>query len=143
MLAGGNTGDDGDEGDDLSIYVTADDQPATPFFRVLAFALRDEGVWMHLDWKAVDEIPHAAAHLPDLASLQSFAWDGMALGEDIQDGFDALYVHLAPHGYRLVNFRTDGDYYLVGAVAQTQLPRCIELAGALGVPIEAQGGGAP
>jgi hypothetical protein len=139
LLGSGNAQDDGD---DSSIYVTADDQPATPFFRVLAFALRDEGIWMHLDWKAVDEIPHAASHLPDLAPLQSFTWDGMALGEDISDGFDALDAHLARHGYRLVNYRTDGDYYLVGAVTAEQLPRCIELAHALGVPIEAIDGDA-
>ncbi len=127
--------DDDDSEDDPKLYVAAGDQPATPFFRPLAYALRDEGIWMHLDWKAVDEVANAHAHMPDVAALAHFRWDGMAHGEDISDAFAALDEHLSQHGWRLVSYQTDGDYYMIGVVAADALANVIMLAQSLGVPI--------
>lgn len=124
-----------DDDDNGSVYITATDQPATPFFRQLAFALGEQQIWMHLDWKAVEEISRVHSHLPDLAPLAEFRWDGLAHGEGITDGFIAIDVYLTAHGYRLLNFRTDGDYYMVGAIESDRVERCMEMAGALGVPM--------
>jgi hypothetical protein len=124
-------GDDDNE----AVYVTATDRPATPFFRPLAFALGEQQIWMHLDWKAVEEISRVHSHLPDLAPLAKFRWDGLAHGEGIADGFIAIDVYLAAHGYRLLNFQTDGDYYMVGAIESDRVERCMELGDALGIPM--------
>jgi hypothetical protein len=147
-LAGSSRDREDEHGDEAgvetpeSIYTKPGDGPATPFFRALAYALRDEAVWMHLDWKAADELPHAAAHLPDITALKTFQWDGLAHGEDMHDGFDAMAAHLQRAGWRLIGFDTEGDDYLVGAVAEVDADRCLALAQSLQVPIRPLGDGA-
>jgi hypothetical protein len=138
-VAAGSGDEDGVAADDedgpSSFQLMPDDGPATPFFRAIAYALRDHSVWMHLDWKAADEVAHAAAHLPDIAALRTFRWDGLANGEDMQDGFDALAAHLRMAGWSLISFDTQADDYLIGAVAEVDTARCLALAQALRVPI--------
>lgn len=139
VASSGDDSDNDEEDEPASIHVMADDGPATPFFRVLAYALRDQAVWMQLDWKAADELPNAGAHLPDITALRTFQWDGLANGEDMQDGFDALAAHLRSAGWRLISFDSGGDEYLIGAVAEADADRCLALAQALQLPIRAIG----
>ncbi|MFO1251777.1 MAG: hypothetical protein U1E77_11745 [Inhella sp.] len=124
------------EGDEQELASWPSDRgPAAPFFRALAYELRDQQIWMQLDWKAVDEVPLAYAHLPDLPCLRNFEWGGCEIGEDMQDGLLALDEFLQNQGMRLISFETDGDHYLVGPVRQADYEDSLALARCLGVPL--------
>jgi hypothetical protein len=128
--------DESDEADEQELVSLPSDRgPAAPFFRVLAYELRDWQIWMQLDWKAVDEVPMAYAHLPDLPALRTFEWGGCEIGEDMQDGLLALDEFLQNEGLRLVSFQTDADHYLVGPVRQADYEDTLAVARCLGLPL--------
>lgn len=131
--------DSDEEENGVSIHVVSGESPSMAFFRELRWSLRNEQALMHLDWKAVDELVQAQFHLPDIAALANFSWDGVAEGEDMTDGFLALDEFLSPRGYRVVSCSTDGDYYLIGVIAAGRVERFLELVDALQLPVRLVG----
>ena len=107
----------------------------TPLLDDLIVTLRDAGYLIHIDWKAVDEITHASAHLSAHARMSGFTWDGIANGEGMDTGILAIGAHAAANGLVAFEYQDGSDSHHIGVVDASQRSMLDNIAARLQLPI--------
>ncbi|OYO29035.1 WG repeat-containing protein [Janthinobacterium sp. PC23-8] len=108
------------EQDDPEEEYEGDTPEAACLFLLWSTAADALGHGTTLDWKSVDEIAVIGRHIA-VPALRDFTWNGDEDGASINDGFEAIAHHLAPHGLKLVNMHDGADTYWLAVLRQQDM----------------------
>ena len=105
------------------------------FVDALLVGMRDCGLLMHVDWKATDQIDHASSHLAGHPGMAAFEWTGLAEGEDMRAGIEAIALHAAENGLDAFEYDDGSDSHHIGLVATSRRPGAEQQARKLSLPL--------